>query len=108
MSQPKQKSEGEETLALHIRCEKLPEPVREYKFAPDRKWRFDFAWPDRILAVECEGGMWSNGRHTRGSGAIGDMEKYNRAAILGWRVLRYTTEQIRSGAAIKEIKEVLQ
>jgi very-short-patch-repair endonuclease len=102
------KSEGEETLALHIRAEKLPAPEREYKFAPDRKWRFDFAWPARMLAVEVEGGVYSGGRHTRGSGFVKDVEKYNAAAMLGWRVLRFVTEQVRDGTAIAGLREALK
>ena len=100
-------SEGEATLALHIRADKLPEPVREYRFAADRKWRFDFAWPDRKLAVEVEGGVYSGGRHTRGAGYVKDMEKYNRAAVLGWCVLRFDTAQVRDGTAIAAIHEAL-
>jgi hypothetical protein len=67
----------------------MPEPVREYEFHPDRKWRFDFAWPDRKVAAECEGATWSRGRHTRGAGFQADCEKYNAAAVMGWRVLRF-------------------
>ena len=48
-------SQGEEAFALHCRAEKL-EPVREYIFHPKRKWRFDFYFPERKLAVEIEGG----------------------------------------------------
>jgi hypothetical protein len=40
-------------------------PTREYVFAPPRKWRFDFAWPDIKLAVEINGGIWNNGRDNR-------------------------------------------
>lgn len=67
----------------------LPIPQREFKFHPTRKWRFDFAWPGRLLAVELEGAVWVQGRHTRGTGYTGDMEKYNAAIELEWRVLRY-------------------
>jgi len=49
-------SELEATLAMHIRVNGLPEPEREYRFHPRRKWRFDAAWPDAKLAVEVEGG----------------------------------------------------
>lgn len=101
-------SEGEEMLALHIRAEKLPVPVREFRFAPPRRWRFDFAWVDKKLAVEVEGGVWNGGRHTRGKGFLGDMEKYNQAALDGWRVLRFATSQIRDGSAICALKVVLQ
>lgn len=101
-------SEGEETLMLHIRAEKLPAPEREFRFAAPRLWRFDFAWPDRMLAVEVEGGAWNGGRHTRGSGFIRDAEKYNAAAMLGWRVLRFVTDQVRNGMAIAQVKEALK
>lgn len=79
---------------LLLKKAKLPKPETEYKFCPDRKWRFDYAFPKQKIAVEQEGGAWSQGRHTRGSGFIKDMEKYNKAVLLGWRVLRYTPEQM--------------
>lgn len=104
---PSAKSEGEEMLALHIRCDKLPAPEREYRFHPVRLWRFDFAWPGKRLAVEVEGGVYSGGRHTRGSGFMGDMAKYNEAALLGWRVLRFATSQVRDGSAVATIKGAL-
>ena len=100
-------SEGEELMALHVRAEKLPAPVREFRFAPPRQWRFDFAWPEQKLAVEVEGGIFTKGRHSRGSGMLADMEKYNRAALLGWRVLRFFTDQVRDGSAIAVVKEAL-
>lgn len=75
---------------------KLPAPVREYRFHDIRKWRFDFAWPEYKVALECEGGTWSRGRHTRGAGYQGDLEKYNQAAVLGWTVLRYTPGMMES------------
>ena len=98
-------SAPEETLLLQIRAVGLPEPVREYKFALPRKWRFDFAWADRLLAVEVEGGVFVQGRHSRGGGFTADCEKYNTAAIRGWTVLRFTTAMITSGEAIKVIEE---
>ena len=67
---------------------------REYRFAPPRHWRFDFAWPAVKLAVEIEGGVWSRGRHTRGKGFIADCDKYNAATMLGWRVLRFTRQHL--------------
>lgn len=103
---PKLRSEGEETLALHIRAEKLPEPQREFVFAPPRKWRLDFAWPEQKLAVEVEGGIFSGGRHGRGAGLLADMEKYNAAALQGWRVLRFFTDQVRDGSAIAVLRGV--
>ena len=72
----------------------LPAPEREYRFDPKRRWRFDFAWPSLKLAVEIEGGVWIRGRHVRPVGYLADLEKYNRAVVLGWRVLRYAPHQI--------------
>lgn len=72
----------------------LPEPTPEYRFHPTRKWRFDWAWPTQKVALEVEGGVWTHGRHTRASGYIGDIEKYNEATLLGWRVLRCVPDQL--------------
>lgn len=64
--------------------------VKEYRFHTARRWRFDYAKPDLMLAIEYEGGIWTKGRHTRGVGYSRDCEKYNQATSLGWRILRYT------------------
>jgi hypothetical protein len=66
----------------------------EFKFHPDRKWRFDFAIPLKAVAIEIEGGIWSGGRHTRGHGYESDCEKYNSATILGWRLFRLSPRLI--------------
>ncbi|OPZ24002.1 MAG: hypothetical protein BWZ01_02999 [Deltaproteobacteria bacterium ADurb.BinA179] len=87
-------------LAAIIRCLDIPEPVREYRFHPARRWRLDYAWPDFRLAVEIEGGVWINGRHTRGRGFLGDLEKYNELAMAGWSLLRFTPGQVRNGEAV--------
>lgn len=85
----------------------LPSPLKEYRFHDARKWRFDLAWPLHWLAVECDGATWAGGRHTSGSGFQKDCEKMNEAVILGWRVLRVTSGQIRSGEALKWIERAL-
>ena len=72
----------------------LPAPECEYRFDPERRWRFDFAWPALKMAVEIEGGVWIRGRHVRPVGYLADLEKYNRAVVLGWRVLRYAPHQL--------------
>lgn len=83
----------------------LPAPVPEYRFAPPRRWRFDWAYPDRRIALEREGGIWVRGRHTRGRGYEADCRKYNRAAVLGWVVLRFSPGMIRSGEALALVLE---
>ena len=83
----------------------LPEPVAEFRFSPPRRWRFDYAWPMQRIAVEIDGGAWTQGRHTRGAGFIADMEKQNAAALAGWRILRYTPEQLCN--AIPDLATIL-
>jgi len=61
-----------------------------------------------MVAVEVEGGTWSGGRHTTGVGFRNDCEKYNAATALGWRVYRFTSDQVKSGMAIKQISEVIK
>lgn len=85
----------------------LPEPLAEFRFHPSRRWRFDFAYPDVMLAIECEGGTWSEGRHVRGGGFLEDCRKYAEATIAGWRVLRFTSEQIESGEALAFVLRAL-
>ena len=83
-------------FALHWMPYGIPVPEAEYRFHPERKWRFDYAWPDKLVALEIEGGAWTQGRHFRGAGAKSDMEKYNEAAMMGWRVLRVTPDDATS------------
>ena len=97
----------ERMLARQIEDAGLPPPVREYRFAPPRRWRFDFAWPDRMLAVECEGGVYSRGRHVRPDGFKRDAEKYNAAALAGWMVLRFTAQNIETQGAIAVIRSMI-
>lgn len=68
---------------------------REYRFNSARRWRFDWSIPEYKIGIEYEGSTWASGRHTRGAGYAKDCEKYNSAACLGWRVLRYTSDMIR-------------
>lgn len=103
----KKLSKGEETLALHLRALKLPQPKRERRFHPKRLWRFDFCWPELKLAVEVDG-MHPSGAHNTPKGIANDNDKRNAAARAGWLVLAYTTEQVVSGQAVSEIEPVLE
>ena len=121
-------------LELLLKDAGLEPPVRELKFHETRKWRFDFAWPLQKVAVEVEGAIYGRpvychnckarvkrrlkggrlvdvregGRHNTGSGAAKDMDKYNAAAALGWRVLRFSEEQLTDGdACIRTVREAL-
>lgn len=98
------------TLAFDAQCRYagLPQPIPEYRFHAKRRWRFDWVFADERLAVEVEGGAWTQGRHTRGKGFTADLEKYAEALILGWRVLRVTPTQIDNGAALNLVDRILR
>ncbi|EPJ7394020.1 DUF559 domain-containing protein [Acinetobacter baumannii] len=105
--QTREPSVGEVLLATHLRAFKIGFE-QEYKFHPKRKWRADFLITGTKILIEVEGGIWSGGRHTRGKGYIGDMEKYNSAAMMGFTVLRFSTEQVKSGMALKQIELLIK
>ncbi len=98
----------ERMFAAQVEAAGLPTPEREYRFDSKRRWRMDFAWVEQKLAVECEGGIHSRGRHVRAAGFEADCEKYNAAALAGWRVLRVTARMIESGEAIEQIRRMME
>ena len=79
--------------------------VIEHRFHADRKWRFDFAWPNSMAAVECEGGVYTGGRHTRGKGYEDDCIKYAEATLLGWTVFRLTERMIKDRDLLRRIRD---
>jgi hypothetical protein len=97
----------------------VPRPAKEYRFAQaaGRQWRFDYCWPDYTVALEVEGGAFSNpavdvdsgkqvylgGRHSRGRSFMNDIEKYNFAALRGWLLLRCTHDTIKSRRAVEDV-----
>lgn len=85
----------------------LPKPVAEHKFHPTRKWRFDFAWPEYLVALEVNGGSWVAGRHNTGSGTAKDREKFTNAAIYGWRVLYCSPQEIMRGDTLDSVRKAL-
>lgn len=99
-------SKAEDELELHLKGCGI-EYEREFRFHPTRRWRFDFAIPDKMLAIEVEGGGWSNGRHTRGSGFEKDLEKYGEAMALGWNVYRCSPSMVKSGVALSTIEKII-
>lgn len=70
---------------------------REYRFHKTRRWRFDVAIPKLQIAFECEGGTWSRGRHVTPQGFEKDLEKYNTAMLMGWKVYRFVPRMLNQG-----------
>ena len=83
------------------------EVVKEFQFHPTRRWRFDYAIPSHMIALEVEGGVFSKGRHTRGAGFIGDIEKYNEATRLGWRVVRTVPWELNTRKTVQLLRELI-
>ena len=99
-------NEFEVKLARELKTLKI-EFEQEFEFHPKRKWRADFHLVGKKILVEVEGAIWSGGRHTRGKGYIGDMEKYNAATMMGFQVIRFSTDQVKSGHAIQQIEKMV-
>ncbi|MCO8044964.1 endonuclease domain-containing protein [Acinetobacter bohemicus] len=99
-------NEFEAKLARELKTLKI-NFEQEFEFHPKRKWRADFHLVGKKILVEVEGGIWSGGRHTRGKGYIGDMEKYNAATMMGFQVIRFSTDQVKSGHAIQQIEKMV-
>lgn len=97
--QPKQ-----DAFTLLVRSQLGLECVREFRFHPERKWRFDYAVPERKVALEVEGGVWTGGRHTSSKGFLNDMEKYNTATVMGWKVVRTTPKDLYTAATLNLMK----
>lgn len=112
----------ERSIALHNEFEKYlySAGVRpwtsEYRFNPPRRWRFDYAWPDHLFAIELdgifgfdkEGNQLNIGGHRTVDGFLKDAEKYEKALQLGWRVYRVPSIWIFRGRRRIWRQEVVQ
>ena len=103
-----------ETLLLEqIHQANLPEPEQQVKLIPKRRYRFDFAYPRLMVAIEVDGGTWmqtNRGRsagHAHPSRITHDNEKRNLARLEGWRVFQFDTTAINDGSALKMIRELV-
>ena len=113
----KTKSSKEDDFDFQCRAYRLPRFERQYPFAKSlgRRWLFDFAWPERKIAIEIEGlvvqklagQLVVRGRHASITGFKEDCIKYASAAVLGWRVLRFEQSQVKDGTAIEFAQRVL-
>ena len=89
----KQLSPQKTFIQMHLEdyCENRNKRLEmEYRFAENRKFRFDWCIPDEMIAVEYNGIMSRKSRHTTVTGYSKDMTKINLAQSLGWTVYQYT------------------
>ena len=81
--------------------------VREHRFDELRKWRFDFAWPALKIACEYEGGIFmQRSGHNTARHYTKDTDKYNHAAVKGWKVVRVTAMNYET--ALERLNEIVQ
>lgn len=107
-------SEAEDALAWQIKhCSDLPQPTRHVQLVAGRKFEVDFVWDKQSICVEVDGGVWMQGHYGQGGGAhsrpaniLRDMEKSNLVQRLGYRLFRFTPEQVKNGQALEFIKEL--
>lgn len=83
------------------------EVVKEHLFHPTRKWRLDYAVISHKIAIEVEGGVFTRGRHVRPIGFLNDIEKYNSATLLGWRIFRVTPDDLLRTKTLNMLKEAI-
>lgn len=91
----------EKQFASQLLAARLPEPEKEFLFSDDREWRFDFAWPSVLLAIEIHGGGWVEGKHHREAGMSKDARKHADAVLAGWTVVAFPGGMVKSGEAIR-------
>lgn len=90
------------------------EYVKEYKFDPQRRYKFDFAIIDKKIAIEYEGLVFDSNKetstgksgHTTNMGYSKNCSKYNNGILKEWRILRYTA--INHSEVVNDLKEILK
>lgn len=70
----------------------VPPAHRHYPFFRANGWYFDFAWPMQLVAAD-----------VLSFNLLTPFEKYNFAQNCGWRVFRFSPQEVRDGRAIEII-----
>jgi very-short-patch-repair endonuclease len=75
-------------------------PVTQHQVVDNGRFvaRFDFAWPDRRVGIECESYEWHSGRAAWKK----DTTRFNEVAALGWIIIRATDEDATDPTSLLE------
>ena len=99
---------GETLLAIHL-DELGVAFVDQFYYVPGRQFRADFGIPSHRLLIEVNGGrLMENSGHSGPTGIQRDNERLNHATLHGWRLLRFTPQEVSSGAAKVWIQKVIE
>jgi len=98
------------TASVCVLCDRhgLPRPIAEFVFCPGRRFRGDFVWKNERVALEIDGGAWTQGRHTRGSGFVKDLEKRRAYAALGFLLVPCTPIELHKGTWVDPVREAMR
>lgn len=94
---------GETLLGIHLDELGLAY-VTQAPVCEGRKWKWDILLVESKIAIEIDG--FFKGRHGAGWGA--DNEKQNVGTLLGYRVLRFSTQDVKNGKAKEFLEEWLR
>lgn len=91
---PKAGSVLESVLRVVLVEAGLPAPLTQHEIRQGRRLvaRVDFCWPAERLVVEADGFAF----HSDRTAYRKDRERLNQLVLLGWRVLRFTWEDVMS------------
>lgn len=99
-----------------LQAARLPQPTHgagcefpELVFASPRRWRFDWAYEGRQIAIEYQGGNYTGkGGHNTVKGLKNDYEKFSEAAIRGWLLILIDSASVRDGRAVTWVERALR
>jgi very-short-patch-repair endonuclease len=90
-----------------IRRHRLPVPLVQYRVEQGGSVvaRLDFAYPVCLLGIETDGYRWHGGRERWSA----DLRRENRLKLLGWTILRFSSEDIhdRPGDVAQQVRAAL-
>jgi hypothetical protein len=108
LAEPLAASAMESRLRLVLVLGGLPRPAVQYR-VPDRRAyvvaTVDLAYPEQLIAIEYEGAD-----HFAGHRVARDVHRYTRLVDLGWRVYRYTADDVyqRPARIVAEVTRALR
>jgi len=80
---------------------------REYRFCQERKYRSDWAVPEKKILIEYEGGIFmKRGGHNSAAGIQRDIDKYSLAQSLGFTVIRLTAKNHQT--VLEQLNEIIK